>query len=69
MLSAGPIAFTFSYCPFHGQMGMQFWLLIGAFEGLAQGEERKAVAAWRGKTGKLSRRAVADVPDSRDADA
>ena len=39
MLSAGPIAFMFSYCPFHSQMGMQFWLLIGAFEGLAQGEE------------------------------
>ena len=39
MLSAGPIAFLFSYCPFNSQMGMQFWLLIGAFEGLAQGEE------------------------------
>jgi hypothetical protein len=39
MLSAGPIAFMFSYTPFHGQMGMQFWLLVGAFEGLAQGED------------------------------
>jgi hypothetical protein len=43
MLSAGPIAFLFSYCPFYSQMGMQFWLLIGAFEGLAQGEEDGAV--------------------------
>ena len=39
MLSAGPIALMFSYCPFNSQIGMQFWLLIGAFEGLAQGEE------------------------------
>ena len=42
MLSAGPIALLFSYCPFNSQMGMQFWLLIGAFEGLAQGEEGQA---------------------------
>jgi hypothetical protein len=38
MLSAGPIAFIFSYCPFYSQIGMQFWLLMGAFEGLVQGE-------------------------------
>ena len=43
MLSAGPIAFLFSYCPFYSQMGMQFWLLIGAFEGLAQGEHEHSV--------------------------
>jgi hypothetical protein len=43
MLSAGPIAFLFSYCPFYSQMGIQFWLLIGAFEGLAQSEEEVAV--------------------------
>jgi hypothetical protein len=42
MLSAGPIAFLFSYCPFYSQMGIQFWLLIGAFEGLAQGEEQQS---------------------------
>jgi hypothetical protein len=39
MLSAGPIAFLFSYCPFYSQMGMTFWLLIGAFEGLVQGAD------------------------------
>jgi hypothetical protein len=44
MLSAGPIATMFSYCPFNSQTGMQFWLLIGAFEGLAQGEEGCVVA-------------------------
>ena len=44
MLSAGPVAFLFSYCPFYSQMGMQFWLLIGAFEGLAQGEEHRSAA-------------------------
>jgi hypothetical protein len=38
MLSAGPLALMFSFVPFHSQLGMQFWLLIGAFEGLAQGE-------------------------------
>ncbi len=38
MLSAGPIALLFSYCPFYSQMGMQFWLLIGAFDGMEQGE-------------------------------
>jgi hypothetical protein len=48
MLSAGPIAFLFSYCPFYSQMGIQFWLLIGAFEGLVQGEERQFGAGdWR----------------------
>ena len=44
MLSAGPIASLFSYCPFYSQMGMQFWLLIGAFEGVAQGEGNRAVS-------------------------
>lgn len=38
MLSAGPIALIFSFTPFYAQIGMQFWLLIGAFEGIAQGE-------------------------------
>lgn len=38
MLSAGPIALMFSFTPFNAQMGMQFWLLIGALEGVAQGE-------------------------------
>jgi hypothetical protein len=40
MLSAGPVALIFSFTPFHSQMGMQFWFLIGAFEGAVQGEER-----------------------------
>ena len=42
MLSAGPIALLFSYCPFNSQVGMQFWLLIGAFRRPAQrrGERR-----------------------------
>ena len=44
MLSAGPIAFMFSFTPFYAQMGMQFWLLIGAFEGLAQA--RNTRRAW-----------------------
>ena len=43
MLSAAPIALMFSYTPFNAQMGMQFWLLIGAFEGVAQGEGGDAV--------------------------
>jgi hypothetical protein len=47
MLSAGPIAFMFSYCPFNSQMGMQFWLLIGAFEGLEQAEEERRVPGYR----------------------
>ena len=51
MLSAGPIASLFSYCPFDSQIGMQFWFLIGAFEGLAQGEERHPVPGDRGETG------------------
>jgi hypothetical protein len=46
MLSAGPVAFLFSYCPFYAQMGMQFWLLIGAFEGLAQSPERGTVTRY-----------------------
>ena len=41
MLSAGPIALMFSFTPFNAQMGMQFWFLIGAFEGVAQGEGRR----------------------------
>jgi hypothetical protein len=53
MLSAGPVALLFSYCPFYSQMGMQFWLLIGAFEGLAQGEEGQPVPGDRGETGLL----------------
>ena len=53
MLSAGPIAFLFSYCPFYSQMGMQFWFLIGAFEGLAQSEQGRAVSGFE---------AEADVP-------
>ena len=51
MLSAGPIACIFSYTPFYSQMGMQFWFLIGAFEGLAQGEEGHPVPGDRGETG------------------
>jgi len=51
MLSAGPIAFLFSYCPFYSQIGMQFWFLIGAFEGLAQGAEGHPVPGDRGETG------------------
>jgi hypothetical protein len=50
VLSAGPVAFMFSYCPFNSQMGIQFWLLIGAFEGLAQGEEGHSVTGDWGKT-------------------
>jgi len=53
MLSAGPIAFLFSYCPFYSQMGMQFWFLIGAFEGLAQSEQGRAVSGFE---------AEADIP-------
>ncbi len=40
MLSASPIALLFSYTPFNSQMGIQFWFLIGAFEGLARGENK-----------------------------
>ena len=36
MLSAPTIALTFSYTPFNSQAGIQFWLLIGAFEGVSQ---------------------------------
>jgi hypothetical protein len=49
VLSAGPVAFMFSYCPFNSQMGLQFWLLIGALEGLAQGEEGHSVTGDWGK--------------------
>jgi hypothetical protein len=35
-LSAAPIALILSWTPFNAQMGMQFWLLIGAFEGATQ---------------------------------
>ena len=51
MLSAGPIALMFSYTPFNSQIGMQFWFLIGAFEGMAQGEEGHPVPEDRGETG------------------
>jgi len=53
MLSAGPIALLFSYCPFYSQGGTQFWFLIGAFEGLAQGEEEHPVPGDQGETGIL----------------
>ena len=43
MLSAAPIALMFSYTPFNSQGGMLFWFLIGAFEGVAQGEGEDAV--------------------------
>ena len=39
MLSASPIAFMFSFCPFYAQMGMQFWFLVGAMEGAAQASD------------------------------
>jgi len=64
MLSAGPIAFIFSYTPFHAQMGMQFWFLIGAFEGLAQGEEGHPVPGDRGETGTQLSPEFADLPGS-----
>jgi hypothetical protein len=41
IFSAYPIALLFSYAPFNSQIGLQFWFLIGAFEGLAQGDERR----------------------------
>lgn len=46
MLSVAPIALTFSWVPFNSQGGIQFWLLIGAFEGVAQGK-----VVGRGPTG------------------
>jgi hypothetical protein len=46
MLSVAPIALTFSWTPFNSQAGIQFWLLIGAFEGVAQGK-----VVGRGPTG------------------
>ena len=55
MLSAAPIALLFKYCPFNSQMGIQFWFLIGAFEGLIQGKRdrllqltRATAISWRG---------------------
>ena len=65
MLSAGPIAFMFSYCPFYSQMGMQFWLLIGAFEGVAQGEEGRPVPGDRRETGIPLSPEFADLPGSQ----
>ena len=65
MLSAGPIAFMFSYTPFYSQMGMQFWFLIGAFEGLAQGEEGHPVPGDRGETGIQLSPEFADLPGSQ----
>ncbi len=41
MLSVPTIALLFSYTPFYSQVGMQFWLLIGAFHGLAQSENEQ----------------------------
>ena len=65
MLSAGPIALLFSYCPYNSQMGIQFWFLIGAFEGLAQGEEGHPVPGDRGETGIQLSPEVADLTGSQ----
>ena len=65
MLSAGPIALMFSYTPFNSQLGMQFWLLIGAFEGLAQGEEGHPVPGNRSETGIQLSPEFADLPGSQ----
>ena len=65
MLSAGPIAFLFSYCPFYSQMGMQFWFLIGAFEALAQGEEGHPVPGDRGETDIQLSPEFVDLPGSQ----
>ena len=65
MLSAGSIAFIFSYTPFYSQMGMQFWFLIGAFEGLAQGEDGHPVPGDRGETGIQLSPEFADLPGSQ----
>jgi hypothetical protein len=64
MLSIGPIALLFSYCPFNSQIGMQFWFLIGAFEGLAQGEEGHAVPGYQPEAGIRPSHDSADVPGS-----
>ena len=61
MLSAGPIAFLFSYCPFYSQMGMQFWLLIGAFEGVTQGEGQRAFSGYQNEPGIRFGREFADA--------
>jgi hypothetical protein len=45
-------------------MGMQFWFVIGAFEGLAQGEEGPAVPGDQGETGISLSHDFADVPGS-----
>ena len=65
MLSAGPIALMFSYTPFDSQIGMQFWFLIGAFEGLAQGEEGHPVPGDRGETGVQLSPEFTDLPSSQ----
>jgi hypothetical protein len=65
MLSAGPIATLFSYCPFSSQTGMQFWLLIGAFEGLAQGEDRRSASRDQGGAGIVLSHEFADQPSSQ----
>ena len=62
MFSAGPIALMFSYTPFNSQLGMQFWLLIGAFEGLAQGEEGLAIRGGHGETVVVLGSEFADLP-------
>ena len=64
MLSACPVAAMFSYTPFHSQLGMQFWLLIGAFEGLAQGEEGHGMPGIWGETDILCSHHVADTSGS-----
>ena len=64
MLSAGPIALIFSYAPFYSQVGMQFWFLIGAFEGLAQGEQGQAVSGYEAEADILLSYDFADVPRS-----
>jgi hypothetical protein len=36
MLSIAPVISAFGWVPFNSQAGIQFWLLIGAFEGVSQ---------------------------------
>ena len=68
MLSAGPIAFMFSYTPFNSQMGMQFWLLIGAFEGLAQEDEEHTLSGHHHDYGILLSQDRAVLPGSQNND-
>ena len=39
MLCLPSLALMFSFVPFNSQLGMQFWFLVGAIEGVAQGVE------------------------------